>query len=121
MWSSTPKVVVDESDLKAPSSDKLPMLEINVDPATLEKTELIWTVVLNSEVESVFNHASNLLVLLYTHINKDVQGLSIPDIINGFIERCMDMLKEPSSTGFVNRVCGLLSKLIAETEKKAGT
>lgn len=122
LWNNTTaQVTVDESDLKAPNSDKLPMLEINVDPASLEKLELIWTVVLNSEVDSVFNHASNLLVLLYTHINKDLEGMSTPDIVSGFIDRCIGMLKEPSSPGRVTRVCGLLGKLIEESEKRAGT
>lgn len=122
-WNTPTVEVVDDSDLKASNDDDdaLPLVEINVDPTTLQKLELIWTVTLNSEVEAVYDQASSFLVLLYTHIKKDVEGLSTPDVINGFIERCITMLKSSTSPGFVQRVCGLLSKLIDETEKKTGT
>ena len=81
--------------------DELPLVEINVDPTTLLKLELIWSIALNSEVEAVYDQASSFLVLMYTHIKKDIEGLSTPDVINGFINRCMDLLKAPNSPGFV--------------------
>jgi hypothetical protein len=84
----------------------------------LENLELIWTIVLESTDEEVTDVAGGLLVRLHTSLDEPMKD-QVPEIINGIVDRCLTMVKDPKrSAGFVSRVTGLLRKVIADTEKK---
>jgi hypothetical protein len=98
--------------------DGEPNFKIVIKPSQLDCSDLIWTVVLNSEVEEVIPKAIGFLIK--THICLD-EGLhdEAPTIIQDLIQKCMKLLQEDNqSSKLVKRVLLILKSIIKESEKR---
>jgi hypothetical protein len=98
--------------------DNEPSFKIVIDPTQLEKIEMIWTVVLNSENEEVIPKAVNFLIKIYLCLDECLSESSA-QIQQDLIEKCMSLLTDEKSTSkVIKRVLFILKNIIKESEKR---
>jgi len=89
-----------------------------INPSQLEKSEMIWTVVLNSENEEVIPKAVNFLIKTYLCLDECLSD-NAAQIQQDLIEKCMNLLTdEHSSSKVVKRVLYILKNIVKESEKR---
>ena len=90
------------------------------DPASLQHLDIIWQIVLQSEVKSVYEPAINLLV--YSHLSTEGSRYSEEQRsqqLSAFLTKCFDLIKPESnpSSFMVGRVTRLITEVIHQSEK----
>ncbi len=77
--------------------DNEPSFKIVINPTQLEKSEMIWTVVLNSENEEVIPKAVNFLIKTYLNLDECLSD-SAAQIQQDLIEQCMSLITDEKSS-----------------------
>ena len=85
------------------------------DPSELQHLDMIWSIVLESEVEEVSTNAINLLV--YTHISVDTVHTSEEQrssYVQSLLNKCFELIKPEAnpSTHIVSRVTQIIKETI---------
>ena len=98
-----------------------PYFEVMQDPSELLHLNMIWSIVLESEVEEVFTPAINLLV--YSYISCETQTNSHEkrsEFIQVLLNKCFDMIKAESnpSPHVIRRVTHIIREVIQQSEQK---
>jgi len=82
---------------------------VMVDPTLLHHLDIVWSIVLNSEVREVYEPAINLLV--YSHIVKYENTATLTEdqcanFLRAFLANCFDLIKPEAnpSAHLVNRI-----------------
>jgi len=89
-----------------------------INPNQLEKSEMIWTLVLNSENEEVVPKAVSFLIKTYLCLDEGLAE-NATEIQQDLIEKCMNILRNKNSdTQIVKRVLFILKSIIKESEKR---
>lgn len=97
--------------------DSEPSFKIVINPSKLEKSEMIWTVVLNSQNPEVIQTAVSFLIKTYLSLDEGLTDQAF-EIQQSLIEKCMQLLKDPnSSPQVVKRVLYILKGIVKESEK----
>jgi len=86
-----------------------------VDPQELSHLSIIWSIVLESEVEEVYNPAINLLV--YSHLsNETLQDAEEKrsGYMSNFLAKCFELIKPElnPSARIVNRITQVIREVI---------
>jgi hypothetical protein len=98
--------------------DNEPSFKIVINPEKLEKSEMIWTVVLNSENEEVIPKAVNFLIKTYLCLDEGLAD-NAAQIQQNLIEKCMGLLRDENSTpNIAKRVLLILKNIVQESEKR---
>jgi hypothetical protein len=102
----------------AAKEDNEPVFKIVINPSKLEKSEMIWTVVLNSENEEVVPKAVSFLIKTYLCLDECLTE-NAAQISQDLIEKCMQLLKDENTTPKIaKRVLFILKNIIRESEKR---
>ena len=92
-------------------------------PDALEKTQIIWDTVLESEVPEVVNKAAVFLASMF--IAEDSPNQEIKDqskaLKQKFISKCFDILKKPDVSSFVVRRIVKVLTITMQMSEKNGT
>lgn len=98
--------------------DNEPAFRIVINPEKLDKNDMIWTVVLNSENDEVVSKAVNFLIKTYLCLDECLVE-DAAQIQQELIDKCMQLLNdEQSSAKTVKRVLFVLKSVIQESEKR---
>ena len=94
-----------------------PLFSVLIDPDQLEKTDIIWAVVLESEIKEVYQPAIKFLI--HTHMSLD-EGLYEDKavITQKLITRCFEILKEKKDDHTIKRILEVLMSIIQISERK---
>ena len=106
----------DDEPVEKDSADD-PLFSILIDPEQLEKMDIIWAVVLESEVPEVYNAAIKFLI--YTHMSLDDDLADNRALITQkLITQCFELMKDNPEDSKINRVVEILMTIIQISERK---
>ena len=92
----------DDEPVEKDSADD-PLFSILIDPEQLEKMDMIWAVVLESEVPEVYNAAIKFLI--YTHMSLDDDLTDNRALITQkLITQCFELMKDNPEDSKINRI-----------------
>lgn len=88
-------------------------------PAELRELEMLWTLVLESQGDTVAPQAIDFLIKVHLSLSHDLKPQRT-EILQAFVSRCMQILTEEKSRDHqkCTRVINILKRLIHATEVK---
>ena len=113
LWGDEPE---EEEVNKEEESDKeKPYFLVMEDPSQLQHLDMIWSIVLESEIEEVYTNAINLLV--YSHLSVDTVHTSEEQrnaYLQALLSKCFELIKPECnpSTHIVTRITLVIKEAI---------
>ena len=94
------------------------------DPTKLHHLDIIWQIVLESNVKQVYESAIDLLV--YSHLSVETTKFTSEDrsgYVKQLLEKCFDLIKPEAnpSVHMVSRVTALIKEVIKQSEKSGNS
>ena len=115
-WKSYYNKQKNDEDVEEDKEDD-PLFSVLIDPDQLDKTDIIWSIALESEVPEVYTAAIKFLI--FTHMSLD-EGLheDRSQITQALIKRCFELIGDNPTPFRVRRIVDVLRTIIEISEKK---